>query len=557
MAWTVLGVRSDAEAARADLRTTRAELDTRSLLEGNAVDDLNTYADRFASIGARLHNPLLAPVRVLPVVGRQLAAATHQTDAAALGMRTVAEIGVELRALVDGGLSSGPRRVETLREVDVTVREGRQALDDLDLGPGDHLVGPLASARDEFDEAQTEVIDALDRVAAMSVGLAAFFEGPSDYLLFAANNAQMQNGQGMFLSAGVLRLEDGRMDLGPVQSIEKQTNVVPPVPLDADLAARWGWLNPNHDLRHLGLSARFPVTARTASELWAALGRPKVDGVVVVDPHVLAAIMRATGPVATPQGERRAEDVIPYTLHDQYQGYLADSSDRSYTDARRDELDDIARTVVDEFENVTDLDPDFLDDFRTTAGGRHLLMWSADPEVQAGFEAAGVDGQISTDSLLLSLVNRSGVKLDWFMQVDSDLSVAKVADGYDVAVDVAVTNDAPPSGEPRYVVGPYPGSGLTKGDYLGLVTLNLPEAAQDSHFDGVDQLAVAGADGPNRTIATWVRVPRGTTTHVVARFHLPSSATVLQIEPSARTHPTTWSFGPKEWTDKERRGVQL
>ena len=109
----------------------------------------------------------------------------------------------------------------------------------------------------------------------MSVGLAEFFEGPSDYLLFAANNAQMQNGQGMFLSAGVLHVEDGRMDLGPMESLAQVPDVVPPVPLDPDLAARWGWLDPNHDLRHLGLSHRFPVTAQTAT---ATLGRARPPG---------------------------------------------------------------------------------------------------------------------------------------------------------------------------------------------------------------------------------------------------------------------------------------
>ena len=86
----------------------------------------------------------------------------------------------------------------------------------------------------------------------------------------------------------------------------------------------------------------------------------------------------------------RAEDVLAFILHGQYQGYLADGSDRSYTSERRDELDEIARTVLEDFEGVEELEPDFIDRFRVAASGRHLLMWSADPTVQAGFEAAGV-----------------------------------------------------------------------------------------------------------------------------------------------------------------------
>lgn len=557
MAWTALSVRSDATSTREELRDLRADLDVRSFLDGDGVEDLDAYAERFAGINDRLDNPLLAPVRMLPFAGRQLSAASHQASAAATALRSAAELSEELRAVVDRGVVSGPQRVETLREVASLAREGRTTFEDLDLGPDQALVASLASAREEIEDARVEVLEGLDRAASMSVGLSEFFEGPSDYLLFAANNAQMQNGQGMFLSGGVLHVEDGHLDLGSMKSLAQVPEVVPPVPLDPDLAARWGWLDPNHDIRHLGLSHRFPVTAQTAAAIWTALGNPPVDGVMMVDPHMLEAIMEATGPIQTSQGERRAEDVLEFILHDQYQGYLADGSDRSYTAERRDELDEIARTVLEELEQVDELEPELLERFRAAASGRHLLMWSADPSVQEGFEAAGIDGQISPDSLLLSLVNRSGNKLDWFMRMSADLSIERKGDLYEAVLDVTVTNKAPKSGEPQYVVGPYPRSGLQPGEYLGLVTLNLPSAATNNRFDGVDPLAVAGADGENRTIAAWVRVPRGTTTHLVARFELPAAMAELVIEPSARTFPTEWSYDGKEWKDRERRTVEL
>ena len=322
-------MRSDASDARDDLRALRTELDAESLLEGDGIEELEASSARFDEIGDRLQSPLLAPVRWLPVAGRQLSAATHQADAAATGLQAAADLGGELEVLVDRGLGSGPARVATLREVAATVDRSRPTFADLDLGPGDALVAPLADARLEIEEALTEVVDGLDRTVASSTGFADFFEGPSDYLLLAANNAQMQNGQGMFLSAGILHVEDGRMDLGPMESLEKPPELaMPPVELDADLEARWGWLNPNDDLRHLGLSHRFPVTAATASELWAALGHPPVDGVVAVDPHMLKAILEATGPVATPDGERGSDEVLAYLLHDQYQGYLSGGADK-------------------------------------------------------------------------------------------------------------------------------------------------------------------------------------------------------------------------------------
>jgi hypothetical protein len=555
--WTALSVRSDAAAARHELRATRAELDAHALLEGDGIEELVTYGDRFAEIRDRLDNPLLAPVRLLPVAGRQLSAASHQASAAATGLHAAAELGDELKAVIDAGFGSGPERVARLQEMASTVRDGQAPFASLDLGPDRALVGPLESAREEIEEAQAEVLDGLERAALTSSGLATFFQGPSDYLLLAANNAQMQNGQGMFLSAGVLHVEDGQMDLGPMQSLEKVPDIDPPVALDPDLAARWGWLDPNLDVRHLGLSHRFPVTADTAARMWTALGNPPVDGVLAVDAVMLEAIMEVTGPVQTAGGERTSEDILGYVLHGQYQGYLADGSDRSYTVERRDELDEIARAVLDNFEALEDLDPELVDSFQTAVGGRHLLMWSADPEVQAGFEAARVDGQIGPDSMLLSLVNRSGVKLDWFTRMEAELTVEPEGDHLAATVDVTVTNEAPSTGEPRYVVGPYPGSGLEQGEYLGLVTLNLPAHATNSSFDDVDPLAVAGADGPNRTIAAWVHVPRGEAVHLVARFELPASMEQLVVEPSGRVFPTTWSYDGQEWKDRVRRTVEL
>jgi hypothetical protein len=557
VAWTALSVQAEASSARDELRDVRSELDALAIVDGDGVDRLEEQERTFEEIRDRLDHPLLAPVRVLPVAGRQLDAASHQAAAAAASLRAVSELGDEVRSIVDRGVGAGPERVETLLDIAATARRGKDALVGLDLGPDDALVGPLASSRLELDEALGEILDGLDRAELMGQGLAEFFEGPNDYLLLAANNAQMQNGQGMFLSGGVLRVEAGRLDLGPMEPLDRVPDVEPPVPLDADLAARWGWLDPNRDVRHLGLSARYPVTADTAARLWSALGRPPVEGVVAVDPVMLATIMEATGPVRTSRGEHGSDDVLEYILHGQYEGYPAAGGDTGYTAERRDELDEIARAVVDAFDGVEDLEPEFLDDVRTSAVGRHLLMWSSDPRVQAGFEAAGVHGQIGSDSVLLSLVNRSGVKLDWFVRVSADLSVERTADGYAAVLDVAVTNRAPADGEPGYVVGPYPGSGLDRGDYLGLVTLNLPAGATNSRFDGVDRLAVSGGDGDNRTIAAWVTVPRGTTSHLVARFELPASMAELLIEPSGRARPTTWTYDGREWKDRERRTLPL
>ena len=564
VAWTLVDLRADARAADAELRRTRDELDVAAMLEGDGTEALDRSADDLEEIADRLDSPLLGPLRFMPVAGRQLSAASHQADAAHAGLRAAVDVSEELQALVDDSMHSGPERVAALREVEEVAARGRDVVADLDLGPSQALIHPLFTSRNRIEEVRDEALDMLTRATAASGGLATFFEGPTDYLLMAANNAQMQNGQGMFLSAGVLHVEDGRMDLQAMEPTARFPEATTPVPLDPELAARWGWLDPNHDFRHLGLSHRFPVTAETAVALWQGAGRPPVDGVMVVDPFVLQAIMEASGPVASLDGEVAADEVVEFALHDQYLGYLDDQGgDESYHQARRDLLEDIAVEALSEFEDVSAVEPEFVQSLATAARGRHLFAWSPDPDIQAAWEAAGVDGQMSPDSAQLSIVNRSGVKLDWYLRSSADLTITADAEGYDGELRIQVRNDAPASGEPAYVVGPYPGSGLQQGEYLGLVTLNLPEGATDSRFEGIEKLAVSGADGNNRTIAAWVHIPRGTTTELVARFRLPAGMTELKIEPSGRANTTVWYAGkvtwrgPARWRDSEAHTVEL
>lgn len=526
------------------------------MLDGDGTEALGAAAVASRRVADRIDTPVLAPLRVLPVVGRQIRAASRQAAGVADGLEVAQRVGEELQVLLPD-LGAGPQRVEALRRAGEVAAAGRRELLDIDFGPGHALVGPIASARAEIDEARDQAEDALTRAEAVGAGLAEFFEGPSDYLLLAANNAQMQNGQGMFLSAGLLHVEDGSLELADMEPTSALPRPSTPVPLDPDLEGRWGWLDPNDDFRHLGLSHRFPVTASTAAQLWEAAGRPAVDGVLMVDPFLLRALMSATGPLDLPERELTEDTIVTYVLHDQYRGYLTSQGDTSFGELRRDRLEELAEQAVADLDELDAIESAFVERLMVAARGRHLMAWSSDPTTQAGWEAAAVDGQIGPDSVLLSIINRSGNKLDWFLRSEAHLEVTEVDDGFDAVLRVTVENRAPAEGEPAYVVGPYPGSGLAAGEYLGLVTLDLPQGATGSRFDGVDELAVAGADGPNRTIAAWVRLARGASTELVARFHLPPGTEALRVEPGARARPTAWTTSRLEWEDRQARHVGL
>jgi hypothetical protein len=186
--------------------------------------------------------------------------------------------------------------------------------------------------------------------------------------------------------------------------------------------------------------------------------------------------------------------------------------------------------------------------------GRHLLMWSAESTEQTAWRTLGVDGSLQPDSLLVSVQNRGANKMDRFLGVSAEIAVTAVGSESDVVLTLRLDNHVP-VGEPPYVAGPAPRSGVGEGVYLGIVTVNLPAEASDARFDGVESLAVSGRDGPSQVMGFQFELPRDGRRTLVARFRLPVGTESLRVEPSARVPRITWSSGDISWTDNSPRLV--
>jgi hypothetical protein len=420
-------------------------------------------------------------------------------------------------------------------------------LDDVDLGPDDSLLPQLADAHTSFARRLVDLRGAADDVAAIAGGLHGFLAGDGRYLLLGANNAEMRGGSGMFLTAGVLEVSDGDLSIAGLQPVNDIPQPAVPVELEDDLAARWGWLDPNVTWTSLGLSPRFPVTADTAARLWEAVnvGEP-LDGVLAVDPLMVESLMRAFDITVELDGETFGpDDIALELLHDQYE-LLPESiyNDwRSFGEAqalRRDRLIRIVAAVVDGID-FAGRDPFVvLDELRGGAQERHLMLWSREPEQQAAWAAAGVDGRLDPDSLMLSVVNRSANKADVFIAVRADERLGRGPETTEVVVDVELTNRIP-DGEPRYVGGPNPDTDNTYGDYEGIVTLNIPGVAQRGRVDGDDALVVLGSDGPTRVVGSQVELAQGESLTRTFRFELPNDRIdQMVIEPTGRVPDVRW-----------------
>jgi predicted transcriptional regulator len=295
------------------------------------------------------------------------------------------------------------------------------------------------------------------------------------------------------------------------------------------------------------------VNAQLAARMWTAGGGQPVDGVVALDPIMLRGVLRATGAVEVGGQPVTADNVDDLLLHDQYEGIETVTETQT---ARREQLGDIAKSALEALQQ-RDWDLGGLaSGLAEAARGRHLLAWSARPEEQRAWEAAKVDGSLGPRSLAVSVLNRGGNKLDRFLAVEATVRSEPAGRSSNATLEVLLQNTTP-DGEPGYVVGPYPGTGVGAGDYVGLVSVNLPAKAEAITVEGRETFSAAGPDGPTKVVAVPVTVRKGGAQSVVVRFRLPENHPELRVEPSARVPATRWNTPAGSFESDAVRQVAL
>jgi uncharacterized protein DUF4012 len=489
------------------------------------------------------------PLKFLPIVGRQVRSVESMTSAAAdvvdAGVIAINDSRVELNRVKP----RGNQRVTIVERLGSISARAHQRISHVDLGPSNALIGPLRDARDRFERELKKLQDATERSAEASRGLAAFLKGPSTYLVFAANNNEMRVGSGTFLSAGVLHVRDGVFQLGTMTPTQEY--MLPPgaVTLTGDFAKRWGWLQPNQEWRNLASSPLFPTQGALAAKMWSALGQPRIDGVLALDPVSLKALIQATHPVLVDGKQYGPNNVLEEIYLHQYAGIVG------YPDnlERRDRLSQIARAAIQNLEGDFST-ADLADALRNAAQGRHILAWSRVPEEQQGWVAAGIDGAFGPNSLMLGVHNRGGNKLDQFLDITADLTTKRDAQGSAVTIAVRLRNRAP-TGLPQYVAGPYPqAAGSKEGLYQGLLVAELPSLARDFSITGPDgkrlEAVAIGRDQNAWVVAAYVEAARGVTVRATVHFRLPKGAHTLSVEPSARVPAIEWTHDRDAWRDE-------
>jgi hypothetical protein len=556
VALTLIRARSDTRAGIDALERVQNDLSPGQLLRGEGLDKLRLARADFRRARHRVRSPFVLPLRIVPFLGRQVDSVETLTGSAA----RVVDVGIAAvdgaRAAVDARNPVGAERVRLVERIAGIADRSAVDLRTVDLGPT-HLLGPLENARTRFEDRLADLRKAIGQLRSASHGLSEFLAGPSRYLVLAGNNAEMRVGSGAFLQIGVLTVDHGRLDLGAMRSPSEFPVPEGAVPITGDLAGRWGFLHPNVEWRNLGASPQFASQAGLAARMWKAATGTTVDGVMALDVVALKDLLKATGPVHLDDGTTvTADQVLGEVMLRQYLGLVG------YPDqaTRRDRLSELARGALGNLDKGGWHAADLVDQLRGAAQGRHLLVWSKDKSQQEGWTAAGIDGAVAPDAVLVGIHNRGGNKLDQFLAVQGRVRTERAAPGRRVTLELTIQNLAPP-GLPQYVEGPFPGAqGGAAGLYQGYAVFELPRFAGSVRIEKGGKpvrLVTGGPDGPSQVAAAYVEVPRGSSLTVVVTFTVPSREPDLLFAPSARVPAIAWSAPHLGWSDDVARRVVL
>lgn len=380
---------------------------------------------------------------VLPWIGpnltvvRELAASADSLaiDVVPPLLATASSVTPERFAPVDGRFDLAP-----LAEAQPTLATAAAAADAATarvIATNDlQVIGPLASAREQYLDQATEARDIVVGIANASELLPAALgaDGPRSILLLFQNNAELRATGGIAGALALISATDGAINLTQQASSSDFRFDGPITELDFVTTAIYTKKVAQY-IQDVNLTPRFDVAAPVAATMWQQVYGTPIDMVVAVDPMVLASMLTATGPVTLPSGEVITADTVVTTL-------LSDVYARFPVPSDQDDFFALVAATV--FERLSNggVDPKALIAALTeSADQRRILVWSAHESEQAVLGATSLGGQLPVQT---GDVKEFGVYFN-------DATAAKMDVHLSISLGIGQVN-CRPDGRPEYVI---------------------------------------------------------------------------------------------------------
>jgi hypothetical protein len=406
--------------------------------------------------------------------------------------------------------------VQRLREVRTTFVPGR-------VGRG---VEDAREHLDDVPERLTSAADALDALAGLTGA-----HGPRRLLVALENNAELRGTGGIVTVFAEATARDGTVQLGRFRDVDDVAALASSarrVPAPADYHRLWGpYLADSTLWKNVNMSPDVATSSKVLAEIARATLGTAPDAIVWLDVRTLADIIGATSPARLPDGTVLTKSTTVRALLSGAYTKAVDTKDGQA--ARRARLRAAADAVAG---RILRGDPDATRLSLALSGaarGRHLALWSAQPDEQRALVAAGLAGEVRADRdgpggdiVSVAVQNfgggdRNGNKLDYYARRLVSVKVRLTEDTAEVEQEISLRNTAPPRGLPVYVSGR-----VSPGTSNNFVTLAVPAEAELQSFTrgGTAVRTEVLPEGDHRVVTDAVSLPPGTTTTWRLRYRL-------------------------------------
>ena len=465
------------------------------------------------------------PARAVPIVSQHLAVVHRLTGTAADVVSTATETlsGAQLQSFrAEGGrIDVGRMRALEARvaQADDALTRARAAVR---AARGPWLVPFVAARARRFDvdlvDAQHTTSQAREVLAVVPKLLG--IDGPRRYLLVIGNPAEARGSGGVIGNFGELTADNGVLRLehfGRTQSLnnEGKAGADRRITGPADYVERYapGGLAPLWS--NVNLTPDFPSAAQVMAELYPQSGGRRVDGVVSADPVALAGLLRLTGPVSVGSWPEpiTADNASKLLMFDLYSAF-ADAPDGR---ARRiNVLGEVSQAVWQALASTSLPAPAAMTDALGDAvSGRHLQLWSAQPEEQRYLDRIGMAGSMDAGQgdLFGVIVNNAGAnKIDWFLDRSTSYRVAYDEKGKRASIiaTVVLRNTAPTVGLGSELIGNQIGEPV--GSMTMLVSAYSAGTLTSATIDGREFNQFAARELGAEVHSGWLYLPPKTST---------------------------------------------
>ena len=494
-----------------------------------AAATFRTASDLLDRANQRMTEPWTVPAAAVPVVAQHRDAVLDMSDAGSAGADTVADAldAIDLDALRAVG---GHFELDALAALEAPLTEVRGALMDLQDATKDArspwLVDRADVELDDFEGSLDAHLPPLER-SLRAIRLAPGMLGadaPRTYLVLFTTPSEARGLGGFAGSYAELTADDGQLTLsnfGRTQELDAAAQAAGARVIGhPDFLRQYGTFGFDTDdegavgsaaFRNLTMTPDFPTVGDIAADLYAQTTGRDVDGVIVMDPFVVAAFLGYTGPIELSDLEQplTVDNAVPYLLLDQY---VVGEDVATRTDA----LAEASQLTFDTLFAGALPDPITLArDLAPLTEERRLVVWSADEEEQALLEEVNVAGPIpdleGSDGWSVTLTNAGGNKIDSFLlrRASYDATTDPSSGETAASLRLELTNTAPADGYPDYVIGNF--VELPRGSSRLYVSFYSPLGLSDATLDGEPtELSTGWEEGWN-VYSQFVDIPPGGT----------------------------------------------